>query len=277
MSVRMRDVLARSFDELRFEPSNRRVRATVDGAPLLDSTRARLVWEPRRVVPQYAVPREDVSAAVEEASTDAVADHPGVRLPEVTDRPVLDPRVPFGVHSTPGRPVTLRPEGSARAVAGFEPDDEALAGYVVVDFRGPDRWLEEDEEIFSHPRDPFHDIAIRRTSRRVQVSLDGVLLADTRRAVMLFETLLPPRYYIPADDIVVGLEPSSRVTACPYKGVATYRSPVVDGRVVEDLAWCYEKPLDACAAVAGHLAFFDEKVDVVLDGVPVARPVTPWS
>jgi uncharacterized protein (DUF427 family) len=200
-----------------------------------------------------------------------------VPLPEISDRPVLDPSIPFAVHSAAGRAVTLRPAGSERTVDGFVPDDPDLAGYVVVDFDGPDRWLEEDEEIFSHPRDPYHDVVLRRSTRHVQVWRDGELLADTRRAVMLFETLLPPRYYIPPEDVVAELRPSRTRTACPYKGHATYRSPVVGGRPVEDLAWCYEQPLDACAAVAGHLAFFDEKVDVVVDGVPARRPVTPWS
>jgi hypothetical protein len=80
----------------------------------------------------------------------------GFAMPEVTDLPALDPPIPFAVRRTEGQPVHIRPPGRERTVEGFRPGDPDLAGCVVVDFAGCDRWLEEDEEIVGHPRDPFH-------------------------------------------------------------------------------------------------------------------------
>lgn len=280
MGVRLRDVLAGALEELRYEPVTRRVRAELDGTVVVDSDRAVLVWEPRRVVPTYAVPVDDVLGEVVQVSASApIHDETGVgfAIPEVTNVPVLDPRIPFAVRFTDGEPVQIRPAAPERTVDGFRPGDPDLAGYVVLDFAGCDRWLEEDEEIAGHPRDPFHRVDVRASSRHVQVLLDGHVVADSTRPRMVFETLLPVRYYLPPEDVTADLRPSDTRTWCPYKGAASYWSVEAAGRVVPDLVWSYEDPLPDAVELGGHRTFFDERVGLVVDGVARPRPVTPWS
>jgi uncharacterized protein (DUF427 family) len=280
MGVRVRDVLAGQLGRLRFEPVTRRVRAELDGTVVVDSDRAVLVWEPRRVVPTYAVPVDDVLGEVEPAPAAAPAEAGapvGFAIPDVTDLPVLDPRIPFAVRDTAGEPVRIRLPGRAGTVPGFRPADPELAGLVVLDFAAFDRWLEEDEEIRGHPRDPFHRVDVRASSRSVQLLLDGEVLADSSRPSLVFETLLPVRYYLRPEDVRVPLLPSDTRTWCPYKGEASYWSVEIAGRVVPDLVWSYEAPLADATELTGLRAFFDEHVDVVVDGQPRPRPVTPWS
>jgi uncharacterized protein (DUF427 family) len=127
------------------------------------------------------------------------------------------------------------------------------------------RFLEEEEELVGHVRDPFHRVDTRRSARRVRIVLDGQTVADSRCAVFLFETGIRTRYYVPRDDIAMRLlEPSPTRTACPYKGWASYWSATVAGRRFDDVAWCYEDPLPESREIAGLLAFYDEKVDAVL-------------
>jgi uncharacterized protein (DUF427 family) len=157
-----------------------------------------------------------------------------------------------------------------------DPIDDAppqLKNAIAFYFDRVDRWLEEDEEIRVHPRDPYHRIDVLRTERHIRVSLDGELLAETQRALALFESNLPTRWYIPREDMVAELEPSDKVTGCPYKGTANYYS--VNGH--ENLVWCYADPLPEVGRIEGLLAFFNEKVDIELDGELQERPESPWS
>ena len=128
-----------------------------------------------------------------------------------------------------------------------------------------------------HPRYPFHRIDVLASSRTVRLELDGQLLAELSRPALLFETMLPARYYLPREDIRAGLIPSTTTSYCAYKGRASYWSATVGGRVIPDLAWAYEEPLHDAAQVGGLIAFFDERIDVTLDGRRRERPVTPWS
>jgi len=251
MSTSIRDLLSRARAELRHEPLERRVRAVAAGSAVVDSTRAMLVWEPRRVVPSYAVPAADVHAplSLAPASAEAVAG-------------VLHPGVPFAVHTAAGEPLSV----GDRAGAGFRLADAQLDGYVVLDFRAFDAWYEEDERVVSHPRDPFHRVDVRRSSRPLRIELAGEPIAETTRAVLLFETHLPTRFYLPREDVRLTLLPSARRTVCPYKGEASYWSLDVGGRHEQDVAWSYEQPLPELAAIAGRIAFWDERVDVLLDG-----------
>lgn len=278
MGLRLRDTVGRQLRELRYEPTAKRIRAVLNATAVVDSDRAVLVWEPRRVVPTYAVPEEDIAAEVtaEPARTVPEVEAAGFALPDVTSMPVLDPRVPFSVHTAEGEAVAIRTDG-ARHALGFRPGDADLAGYVVLDFDGFDRWLEEDDEIVGHPHDPFQRIDVRRTSRHVQLMLGDTVLADSRRASMLFETMLPVRYYLPPEDVVAELHPSATKTYCAYKGEATYRSAVTAGGLLHDIAWRYEDPLVDASEVRGLVAFFDERVDLMVDGVARPRPLTPWS
>lgn len=277
MGVRVRDLLMRELDTLRYEPIDKRIRATLGDETVIDSTRAMLVWEPKRVVPTYAVPVEDVAGeilSVPGTATGEPAGHgvPPMGAPQLAGRVVFDPSVPFAVRTTEGEPLAIR--GAAREAAAFRADDPALAGYVIVDFDAFDAWYEEDERNVGHPRDPFHRIDIVHSSRHVRVERDGVLLAESTRPRLLFEPPLPVRYYLPPQDVRGDLlRPSPTRTFCAYKGEASYLS--LEGEA--DVAWSYPAPLREAAEVTDHVAFFNERVDVVVDGTRLERPVTPWS
>jgi uncharacterized protein (DUF427 family) len=238
---------------------------------ILDTTRAALVWEPGRVVPDYAVPAADIAGEIV-AAPDGIAPVPH-EVPCLGDRPILDPRIPFAVHTTDGEAVRIRARGG-REAAGFRPRDAELDGYVVLHFGAFDAWFEEDERNVSHPRDPFHRIDIVGSSRHVRVELDGAVLAESTTPYILFDTNLPPRFYLPADDVRIDLlTPSDTRTWCAYKGEAAYWAAGDAG----DIAWTYRAPLREAAEVRDRIAFFNERVDVVVDGERLERPVTPWS
>lgn len=280
MSLRLRDALMRELDSLRYEPSDKRIRGQIGDVTVIDSTRALLVWEPRRVVPTYAFPVEDIDGEVAAAppADDIDAQSAGVAAigdaPRLAGRTVLDPSVPFSVRTTDGEPVTIRVAGGAGEAAAFRAADGALAGHLIVDFDAFDAWYEEDEPNVGHPRDPFHRIDIVRSSRHVRVEHEGTLLAESTNAHLLFEPPLPVRYYVPQRDVRMDLvRPSDKRSTCAYKGHATYWA--VDG--FGDVGWSYPQPLREAAEVTGELAFFNEHVDIVVDGVALERPQTPWS
>jgi uncharacterized protein (DUF427 family) len=274
----MRAFLASGFDELRYEPIGKRIRAMLGGGTTVDSTRAALVWEPRRVVPSYAVPAGDIRGDLTPAVAAARdAGEVGAMLPAVSSRPILDPSVPFAVHTADGQAVDVRASGQDRPGAGFRPADPDLDGYVVLDFGAFDEWYEEDEPNVAHPRDPFHRIDVLASSRHVRLELDGQVLAESSRPVLLFETMLPVRYYLPRRDIRAELASSSTQTYCAYKGQASYWSATIGDRVIPDIAWAYHEPLHDAAQVRDLTAFFDERVDVIVDGEHRERPITPWS
>jgi uncharacterized protein (DUF427 family) len=169
-------------------------------------------------------------------------------------------------------------------VYGFPQDDvrldavppEAVTRHddlVQVDFSALDEWLEEDQPQLGHPPDVFHRIDVRPTSRRVRVSIGGRVVADTTRARALFETGLPVRWYIPREDVLADLEPSQHRTVCAYKGHATHFDVAGQGAI----AWSYTNPLHDGVPIKDLIAFYDERVEVEVDGEPQERPVTQWS
>jgi uncharacterized protein (DUF427 family) len=259
----MRDLLAGALASLRYEPTEKHLRIDLDGEPVADTVNGLLVWEPRRVVPTYAVPERDVSARLESAG----------RVDDLADLPLLVPTNPFAAHSCTGEMFDVIVGGRRCPAAAFRPDDPDLAGYLTIDFSAF-TWREEDEPIVSHPHDPFKRIDILASSRQVRFEWDGRLLAESARPVLLFETLLPIRFYLPPDDVAVDLEPSETVSDCAYKGRASYLS-VPDGPA--DIAWTYHDPLREAEPVRDLVAFFNERVDVIVDGQPWQRPVTPFS
>ncbi|OLT14048.1 hypothetical protein BJF78_20365 [Pseudonocardia sp. CNS-139] len=272
MAVQVSQQLMRLVGETRYEPTPKRIRALVGGEVVVDSTGAVLVWEPRRVVPSYAVPVADVHGELVPAPDADTPGHP-VRLGPGSPA-VYDPSTGFGLHTAEGEALTLRTTGGEREGAAFRPSDPDLARYVVLDFGAFDTWLEEDEEVVSHPRDPFHRVDVRRSSRHVRIERDGHVLAESARPSLVFETALPVRTYLPPDDVRLDLlAPSPTRTACAYKGQASYRS----FGLVPDVAWTYERPLPDAVELAGLVAFFDERVDVTVDGHKLDRPLTPWS
>jgi uncharacterized protein (DUF427 family) len=264
MGVRMMDLLSGNLDALRYEACAKRVRVSLGGEPVADTREARLVWEPRRVVPTYAVPATALTAQLVPAGAESGAEE---------DIGVLDPSVPFATHTCPGSVFDVIASDETGRRAAFRPDDPDLAGYVVLEFDAFE-WREEDEPIVSHPHDPFGRIDVLRSSRHVRVELDGRVLAESSRPMLLFETLLPVRFYLPREDVVVRLEPSDKVSYCAYKGRASYFS-VPDGP--RDVAWTYHEPLHDAEPVADRICFFDELLDVIVDGERRERPVTPWS
>jgi uncharacterized protein (DUF427 family) len=278
MSRRMTDAFARDFGELRHQPIQKRVRALVGEEAVVDTTRAVLVYEPRRVVPSYAAPLADVRGELVPAEPSAASEPAGLRLDALPDQRILDPSIPFAVHTAAGQPFSLDVTSGLREHVAFRPADADLDGHVILDFDGFDAWYEEDERVFAHARDPFHSLDVLPSSRSVRIELDGELLAETSRSRLLFEgALLPLRAYIPREDVRVPLHASAKRTWCAYKGEATYWSPEVAGDVIADLAWSYEAPLRAVTDITGLVAFFNERVDLILDGEPLQRPVTPWS
>jgi uncharacterized protein (DUF427 family) len=278
MSTLVRRSVLSGLRGLRHEPTAKRIRAKLGEHTVVDSTRAVLLWEPRRIVPSWEVPIEDVAAELTSATpADGAADDVGHSAPAWSERPVLDPSIPFATHTTEGDVVDVVSEHGARVAAGLRLSDPDLDGYVLLDFHAFDSCWDEDEQNIGHPRDPFHRIDILRSSRHVRVELDGELLAESTRPQLLFETMLPVRFYLPREDVHADLVASETRTICAYKGHASYFSPVVGGREIPDLVWTYETPQREAAEIAGLVAFFNERVDLVVDGTRHERPITQWS
>lgn len=277
MATRLSTALFATFPQLRYEPTAKRVRASLAGNPIVDTLNACLLWEPRRITPIYAVPEDELRAglAAPHLPHTPVEEHPfAVRhdAPPAT----FDPRTGFGKHTAPGEELDVVTATGTAPRAAFRPEDPDLAGYVVLDFSAFD-WLEDDEEIIGHPRDPFHRVDIRASFVDVEVALDGVTLARTNGAQLLYETMLPVRYYIPPGDVRLDLmETTLKRTVCPYKGQARYWTypGAESGR---NIAWSYDRRYLDAAQIHGLISFFNERVDLTVAGVLQPRPVTPWS
>jgi uncharacterized protein (DUF427 family) len=249
------------FDGYRFESSPRRVRTVLNGATVADSRRMMLLWEPNRL-PVYCFPRQDVRMDLLQASGERSDDPKGpttLWTVRVGDREAKD--AAWSVE---------RPSG------GDCPD---LTGYVVLSWRHMDTWYEEDDEVYVHPRDPYHRVDVLNSSRHVRVEMLGETVAESRRPHVLFETGLPTRYYIPRVDVRMDLlVPSSTVTQCPYKGRATYFGVRVGKKLARDLVWTYQFPIPECSKIENLLCFFNERVDALhVDGELQEKPQTAWS
>ena len=153
------------------------------------------------------------------------------------------------------------------------PPDTARLRWDAVD-----AWYEEDEQVFVHPRSPYARADAIRSTRSVRIELEGVLLAQTAAPVAVFETGLPPRWYIDRTAVDFGhLVPSETVSECPYKGrTSAWWSIRAGDEIHDDLAWSYDFPTREMLAITGLVAFFDERVDVILDGELQERPKTPF-
>lgn len=277
MATEMSTLFFSAIGDLRVHPVRKWIRATVGSRTVVDTRRARLVWEPRRVVASYAVPEDDLAGTLAPASAPGT---PATERPVSLEEgpPVLDPSTPFAAHTAAGTALSIRtPDGDLPAAA-FRPDDPDLAGYVILDWAAFSQWYEEDEPVMGHPHDPFDRIDCLRSSRRVQIGSQGVILADSTRPTLLFETPLPTRFYLPREDVALDLlERSETQTVCAYKGRASYWSARVGDTVLADIAWTYPDPLHDATPVRDLIAFFTERLDLTLDGVLQPRPSTPWS
>jgi uncharacterized protein (DUF427 family) len=240
------------------EPAPRRVRATFGGEQIFDTTRARYVWEWPHY-PQYYIPADDIDSRF------LVDEHHEQHLRQGTARR----------HGL--RAGGLDQPGTVR-VFGDDAID-GVAGTARFEWNALDAWYEEDEQVFVHPRNPYVRVDALRSHRHVRASLEGVTLAETTTPVLVFETGLPTRYYLPRTALEHRvLEPSDTVTDCPYKGrTSAYWSVRIGDTVHRDLAWSYDFPTRQLLPIAGLVAFYNEKVDISLDGQPQARPVTHFS
>lgn len=223
-------------------PFPRRIRAEVAGVTVLDTVGGQLVHE-SNMLPVLYVPMEDVDMSLLEAT-----DH-STHCPFKGDASYWTIRVGDRVVEN--------------AVWGYEqPLAEApwLQGYVAPYFEKMDRWLDEDEQVFGHLRDPYHRVDARPSSRRVTVQANGETIAESTSAFVVSETGLPNRWYLPASDVQIELAPSETTSHCPYKGQASYWS----GAGLDDLAWSYPDPFDGVSRVAGRISFDDSHDPVTI-------------
>jgi uncharacterized protein (DUF427 family) len=276
MAVELSRAWMELLPELRFQRVLKRLTVRLGDEVVARSDRAVLVMEPMRVVPSYAVPVADLLVPVEAGAASLPPEYRPVGFGD-GGPPLLDPSVPFDVHSAEGEHVRLR--AGEKVGDGFRFTDPDVADLVSLDFDQFD-WWEEDEPIVGHARDPFHRIDVRRSSRQVRIFQGGTLLAQSSRPHVLFEGAFPlARYYLPVEDIAVELRPSALRTTCAYKGHATHYDAVLDdqGAVLEAIAWSYEEPLEDARDVQGMVSFYQERLDLEIDGEEVPRVRTPWS
>ncbi|MBF8194667.1 DUF427 domain-containing protein [Nonomuraea sp. K274] len=239
---------------VRVERTAKRVRTYLGGRVVADTTAALLVWEVP-YYPTYYFPLGDVDAtALKPSGTTKHSPSRG----EAT------------VHTV----TSGTGEAPDAALIYADSPLEQIRGHVRFEWAAMDAWFEEDEEVFFHARDPYTRVDILPSSRHVRVEVDGVTVADTRSPHILFETGLPARYYLPKTDVRLDLlERTGTVSHCPYKGTAEYWS--VNGK--EDLAWSYRTPLPESQKVTGLVAFYNEKLDIYVDGELQERPKTKFA
>ena len=240
------------------EPAPRRIRAVLAHRTIIDTTRAVYVWE-WPYYPQYYIPLPDVDAS-------ALVD---------TGRVEVDDRGPARVCAV--RVGDQQPSGTARAYG-----DDAKRGFrglVHVEWDAVDAWYEEDEQVFVHPRSPYARVDALRSTRRVRVELDGTVLAESSSPVLVFETGLPTRYYLNRSEVdFTHLVATTTQTSCPYKGdTSAYWSVELHGELHEDLAWSYDFPTRQLLPITGLVCFYNERVDIFVDGEPLERPQTHFS
>lgn len=238
--------------QLFFDPFPRRIRALFGGEVVLDTVRGMLLHE-TNLLPQLYVPWDDI-----DGGRLTPTEH-STHCPFKGDAAYWSMSV--GEHT------------ATNAVWSYpKPIETAswLDGYAAVYWDAMDAWYDEDEEIAGHLRDPYHRVDVRATSRHVRVTVGGEPVAESRRAVLLSETGLPNRYYLPPADVRVELlEPSATHTVCPYKGTATYRTVRVGDQRIPDAVWHYPRPLDGVRAIRDHLCFLADGITTEVDGTPL--------
>ena len=241
-------------DSFSFEPSQRWVRGVVDGIAIVDSRTQFLIWEPHAKVPEYLYPREHVR-------TDLLVPSESGPGPQQYFRPTTD-HVEWFDLVLGGR--RLEHVAWRWRVPGLE-DYLAVSWYYDV----LDAWFEEDEPVHTHPRDPHNRVDAIPSSRHVTITgADGSPLAETTAPVLVYETGLPTRYYIPAPDVRFGmLEPSDEWSSCPYKGFANSYWSLPGSE--KPIAWSYSEPTPNLAAITDYIAFYQEGTRISVDGIAV--------
>ncbi len=237
------------------EPVPRRVRGFVGNETVFDTINAKYVWEWQNY-PQYYIPVDDVRTELLVSENEM--QH--------------SPRGEVELHA-------LKIDGIRRPNAAKVLRDsplEQLSGTVRFEWGALDAWFEEDEKVFVHARNPYARVDALRSTRSIRIELEGAVLGASSSSIMVFETGLPTRYYLNRTELDFShLLPSEKVTSCPYKGTtSSYWSVKVGGRVHPDLAWSYEFPTYQMLPIAGLVAFYNETVDIFIDGRPLDRPKT---
>src|SRR6266853_2543242 len=249
---------SRLKDGVHIEQNPRRVRAYFDNQVLVDSEKVLLVFETKRP-PVYWFPIEDVRMDLRAPKDAAEGSTSGTRRWSSNTGARVEENLAWDYPEPAG-------------------DLAPLEGHIAFYWNAVDRWFEEDEEVFVHPRDPYTRVDTVHSSRHVRIEVDGQVVAETRRPILLFETGLPTRYYIPKLDVRMDLlEPSEYVTRCPYKGVARHWSARVGDKLVKDIVWSYPAPIPECPKIENLLSFYNERIDLYVDGVLQDRPITPFS
>ncbi len=242
----------------RVEPSPRWVRVRAGDVWVADSRRAQLLaWYGPGMLPTYCFPADDVRTDLLSPASRDVENMAIAHDLAVGDQMLAE---------------------AAQLFVEPPPPLSAVDGHWSFTWDGRVSWFEEALQIYVHARDTSKRVDVVPSERHVRVELAGELIAESRRPHALFETTLPTRWYLPVDDVQWDLlEPSDTVTMCPYKGTARYWSVRAGGRLHPDLVWSYPDPVVECPRIAGLVSFFNEKVDLVIDGVLEPRPSTPWS
>jgi uncharacterized protein (DUF427 family) len=242
---------------VKVEQGSKRIRVYLAGDLVADTRAPLLVWETAGY-PAYYIPAADVSA-------DLIPAGQSDRRPHLGEAEILHVKTSAATAELAARRYADSPVPELRDA-------------IRLDWAAMSEWLEEDEPVYVHPR---KRVDILASSRRVRIELDGVIVAESAQPRILFETGLPPRYYLPITDLRMDLlRPSDRSTQCPYKGTAAYWS--VDttavaekGRLHSDVVWIYRTPLAESQKIAGLACFYNERADIYVDGVLQARPASP--
>lgn len=223
----------------------RRVRGTFGGSKVFDTSAGRLLHE-SQILPVLYVPEADVAT----------------ELLVPTDTSTFCPFKGDAVYWS----VVAGDRTSADAAWSYpKPNQEAdwLRGHYAFYWDRLDAWLDEDEEVYKHLRDPFHRVDVRRSSRPVTVSAGGETIAESASAMVLSETGLPNRFYLPMDDVRrESLEPTDETAHCPYKGDARYWSVNAGGNAFENAVFSYTDPFDDARRVAGYVSFLHDEINV---------------
>jgi uncharacterized protein (DUF427 family) len=252
--------LAKDGHRVRVEPTDRWVRGERHGDMVVDSRRALLVLPDQRP-PTYYFPKDDVGLDLL-SPCDKKAHFPLLGETRFWNLGTGDDKIDNAAFEHIALPKSLA----------------LLEEHLAFNWASMDHWYEEDEEVFVHARNPYTRIDAIQSSRHIRVEVDGQTVANSYRPVLLFETGLPTRYYLPKEDIRVDwLIPTDTHTRCPYKGTASYWALTLDARVFPDLIWGYPDPIPESGKIKDLLCFYNEKVDIYVDDVLQPRPETPWS
>lgn len=248
----------------RTESSDKWVSAYVGDTPVVESRSPTLFFEDAFPVPGYAFAASDVRTDLLRSSPEAPASGPSF----------------FGPKGPVSQWFDLDVEGHLIPHAAWIRDDPLLRDLYIFSWQPGllDRWLEEEEEVVVHPRDPHKLVEALASSRHITVAIGDIVLAESRDPVLLFETNLPTRYYLPREQVLLdALTPSTNSSLCPYKGHANQYWDVTGQPDATNIAWSYAEPLPGVAKIAGRIAFYNEMVDITVDGNTVSRPRSIFS